>query len=95
MNPDRIKQILADLHSKGILLPTIRDPRTGVGSISLTMMFISFNMVFVGLIGKWSKALGEIDTQQAIYWFMVCAGLYFGRKISGDGKKADINEKVE
>jgi hypothetical protein len=69
-------------NSKGIPLPLVRDPKTGSGSVSLTMMFISFNMVLIGLIGKYSKMLEGVDVGQSINLFTITAALYFGRKLS-------------
>lgn len=89
---DNIKQFIVSLNSKGIPLPFLRDPKTGAGSVSLTMMFISFNVVLVGLIGKWSKAL-DIDLQQAIYWFMITSGLYFGRSLTKNENKVELNKE--
>lgn len=70
------------MNSKGVPLPMIRDPKTGLGSVSLTLVFISFNMVLVGLVGKWSKELDGIDLNQALNLFYACAALYFGRNMS-------------
>lgn len=80
---DRLKIILRALNERGVPLPMARDPATGKSSVSLTMLVISFNVVFIGLIGKWSKRL-DIDLQQALYWFGICASLYFSRKFTGN-----------
>jgi cobalamin synthase len=88
---NNIRIFLHKLNEKGVPLPMMRDPRTGLGSVSLTMLFISFNVVLLGLIGKWSKLL-DIDVQQAIYWFMVCAGLYFSRTLSKDGNNVQLQD---
>lgn len=76
-------QLNNKLNKYGIPLPTIRDPLTGKGSISLTLVFISFNAVLVGLVGKWSGALGGVDIAQALNLFYACAALYWGRKFQG------------
>ena len=91
---NKIKSYFLYLNKYGIAVPMIRDPQTGLGSVSLSMLFISFNVVLFGLIGKWSKYL-DIDIQQAIYWFMVCSGLYFGRSLSKTGNSVEINNKEE
>jgi hypothetical protein len=80
------KKFVGDMNTKGIPVPTIRDPKTGFGSISLTLVFLSFNLVLIGLIGKYSKMLDGVDVGQATTLFGVCAALYFGRKISRDSK---------
>lgn len=92
---DKIKQFIDSLNSKGIPLPLLRDPKVNGPSISFTMMFISFNVVLVGLIGKYAKALDGIDVQQAIYWFICCAGLYFGRALNTTSNKQVTIEKEE
>jgi hypothetical protein len=89
---DKIKTFITKLNERGIPLPTLRDPVTKLPSVSLTMLWVSFNVVLIGLIGKWSKYL-DVDVQQAIYWFMVCAGLYFSRSISKNGNKVDLNKE--
>jgi hypothetical protein len=78
----RIPDLISKLNSPGIKLPFINDPKTKQPSVSLTMLFISFNVVLIGLIGKWSKIAEGVDLPQAINWFLICAGLYFGRKMS-------------
>lgn len=77
------KTFTGRLNKYGIPLPSVRDPKTGRGSISLTLVFISFNMVLVGVVGKWSGALGGIDIAQALNLFYACAALYWGRKFQG------------
>ena len=67
------KAFTGRLNKYGVTLPSIRDPKTGRGSISLTLVFISFNMVLVGVVGKWSGALGGIDIAQALNLFYACA----------------------
>lgn len=94
MSIDDIKKKIRDLNEKGIPLPMLTDPKTKEASVSLTMMVISFNVVLIGLIGKASGFFGGINIEQAISWFMITCGLYFGRKVSGkDGTK--IEEKDE
>ena len=90
---EKWKQFIIYLHDRGIPVPLIRD--NGVGSVSLTLLFISSLYVQVGLIGKYSKMLETIDIGQALNFFMVCSGLYFSRKISKDGKGgATLDEKA-
>lgn len=91
----KIITFITKLNSMGIPLPMIRDPKNGLPSVSLTMLFISFNVVLIGLIGKFSKFFDGVDIQQAIYWFGMCAALYFGRKLSAvtDGITTEIKEE--
>lgn len=74
------------MNERGFPIPTIRDPQTKVGSMSLTLVFISFNFCLLAMIGKAAGFLGGIDPSQALNLFMVCAGLYWGRKFQRDDK---------
>jgi hypothetical protein len=76
----------------GIPLPTVRDPVTGKGSISLTLVFISFNIVIAGLIGKWANIFGGIDIAQALNLFYACAALYWGRKFQSENSSIGETE---
>jgi len=93
MGINEIKQKLSEFAGKmnklGIPIPVIRDPSTGVGSVSLTLVFISFNIVLVGLIGKASGAFGGIDLTQALNLFYACAALYWGRQLSKSNPNPD------
>jgi hypothetical protein len=73
------------MNKYGVPLPLVRDAKTGLGSVSLTLVFISFNVVLIGLVGKWAGALGGIDITQALNLFYACAALYWGRKFQGGG----------
>lgn len=95
MSIDDIKQKIRDLNEKGIPLPMLTDPSTKSASVSLTMMIISFNVVLIGLIGKASGFFGGINLEQAIYWYMITTGLYFGRKISSGKSGTKLEEKKE
>jgi hypothetical protein len=79
------KKFVNDMNSKGIPIPMIRDPKSG-SSVSLTLVFISFNVWLVSIIGKAAGALGGMDPGQTLNMFIVCAGLYFGRKFQRDEK---------
>lgn len=74
---------LADLvrlaNKYGIPLPMVRDPKTGIGSVSLTLVFISSIMVILGLVGKWSGRLGVVDINNSLEFFYASSALYFGR----------------
>jgi hypothetical protein len=85
---------VARMNRYGIPLPTVRDPLTGMGSVSLTLVFISFNVVLVGLVGKWAGALGGIDISQALNLFYACAALYWGRKFQGKDMGIEDTEKL-
>jgi hypothetical protein len=79
---DKLKEFAKQLNSLGIPLPMVRDPKTGIASVSLTLVVLSSIYVQVGLIGKYSKLLDGIDLNQAMNFFLISAGLYFGRNLS-------------
>ena len=89
----KLKELLNDSNALGIPLPTIRDPKTGKGSVSLTLVFLSFNVVLAGLIGKITNLIGNVDLTNALWLFGIASSLYFGRKIQGAGKEITIEEK--
>lgn len=80
------------LNSIGVPLPMVRDPKTGRGDVALTLVVTSSTLVMVGLIGKWSKLLGNIDMANALQFFYASSALYWARKLSTDGKKATIGD---
>jgi hypothetical protein len=92
---EKWKEFVDSMNAKGIPMPMIRDPKQGA-SVSLTLVFISFNIWVVSIVGKWSGQLGGIDPSQTLNMFMVCAGLYFGRKMqkNKDGSVV-VEEKQE
>lgn len=77
------KVLVNAMNAKGIPMPTVRDPKTGQGSISCTLVFVSSVIVIIGLIGKWSKLLGDIDDSNALQFFYASCALYFGRNLKG------------
>ncbi len=89
---EKWKQFVSDMNSKGVPVPMIRDGKSGRGSVSLTLVFVSFNVWLVSIVGKASGALGGMDPSQTLNMFMVCSGLYFGRKFQKD---KDGNMTVE
>ena len=91
MNLKCLKNKLIELNEEGIPLPLIRDPHINAGSFPLTMMFISFNVCLLALIGKLDGKLGGVDYNNALWLFSICGGFYLGRKIQGDGKSIAIS----
>lgn len=73
------KKLVLRCNSYGIPLPLVHDPKTGTGSVSLTLVFVSSIMVLLGLVGTWSGKLGVIDINNALEFFYASSFLYFGR----------------
>jgi hypothetical protein len=92
---NKIKQFIFNLNEKGVPLPLVRDPNTDSPSVTMTMMIIAFVIAAGGLIGKFAKILGDVDVSAANYLFLTSAGLYLGRRMSGDATKTEISSKEE
>lgn len=75
----KLKQLVVLANTYGIPLPMVRDPKTGIGSVSLTLVVISSVMVILGLVGKWSGKLGVVDINNSLEFFYASSFLYFGR----------------
>lgn len=75
------REFVRKANNSGIPVPLVRDPKTGRGSVSLTLVFISNTIVLVGLLGKAANFFGGIDLTQALYWFGICVGIYFSRTV--------------
>lgn len=91
---NKLKELIKRMNELGVPLPMLRDPVTGRASVTLTMMFLSFNTALFGQIGKVTKVLGDVDMSSAIVLFTTTAGLYLGRKFqTGENKEVTLSEK--
>jgi hypothetical protein len=72
---------------QGIPVFTFRDPVTQKPSASFTLLVISSGLVIFGLINKIANLVDGVDIENALQFFGICAGLYFGRKLTGDNKE--------
>ncbi len=95
---DKWKNLVNTLNEKGIPIPTARDPKTKVGSVSFTMLAVSFGLMSlctgmsIGLIvSKWAGFFTDnADALMSLKegFFMafqmsgLSAGLYWGRRLT-------------
>lgn len=86
---NKLEQLIDKVHSTGIKLPYLRDPIKGTPSVSLTMLFISFNLYVFTLINKFGKWFSDVDGAGQL--LLISAGLYFGRSFSGGKGKAKLD----
>lgn len=92
----KILALTKSANMNGINVPMVKDPKTGIGSVSLTLVLISSIMVILGLVGKWSGRLGIVDIHNALEFFYASSALYFGRNWkSATGKSLDKNEQAD
>jgi len=80
-----IKNVIAKLNKYGIPLPMIRDPKTGLGSVSLTLVFLSSIYVQLALLNTFAQFFKGVDIVNALYWHGMCLALYFGRYFKKEG----------
>jgi hypothetical protein len=86
----RLQKRLIDWCTKrGIAVPVLRDPVTQKPSASFTLLVVSSGLVIFGLINKIAKLVDGVDIDNALQFFYASAGLYFGRKLTGDNKEED------
>lgn len=97
MTLDKLKAKWCDLcikmNTKGVPLPMLRDPKTCQASVSLTLVFISFNVWLAVIVAMAFKADLGLDVNATFNMFLATAGLYWGRKFQGDTKS--LGEKSE
>ena len=89
---NKLLEILNWTNEKGIPIPLLRDPKTQMGSITYTFTWVSGNLVLFGLIGKYAKMF-DIDLTNALTFFGVCSGLYFGRNLTPNTKTTETESK--
>jgi threonine/homoserine/homoserine lactone efflux protein len=86
-----VKDFIKKMNEKGIPVPLCRV--NGAPSVSFTLVVISSLFVMLSLLNSFAAFFKGVDTQSAIYWAGMCYALYFGRKITGNGKEISISEE--
>lgn len=108
---DKWKEIVRKANENGIPLPMVRDPQTKTGSVSLTMVIVSFALMtgcvtfaIALVVNKWGGFFSDNGTALASLkeaFFMafqmatLSCGLYWGRKFQRDEKGAITMEGKE
>ena len=88
---EQLKAFITKLNEKGVPVPLCRVD--GKPSVSFTLVVVSTLFVMLSLLNSAAAIFRGVDTQSALYWAGMCYGLYFGRKLSGDGKSLTIEGK--
>jgi hypothetical protein len=87
-----LSSLVKAAHEKGIMIPLIRNH--GVGSVSLTLLWISSIVVILALF-----KVGKVEFWESLAWHVTSAILYYnksakiskdGIEISGDKKDGDV-----
>lgn len=91
---ERLKEAFGSANMDGIPVPTLRDPQTGKGSVTFTMVAVSFGTAILLLLGKVTHFVGEVDYNNVLWLLGITLSAYLGRKFQGDGKKISIDDKI-
>lgn len=83
------------MNERGLPLPLLRDNKTGKGSYTLTMFWVSFNVAIITLVGKVTKLLGDVDYSNVLWLLGITGGFYMGRKFSKDGDKLELGGNAD
>ena len=84
-------KLIALLNSKGLPLPMVRDPKTGLGSITATMVVVSFAICVLGVLGRVAKVLDGVDLTAAHSLLVISVSTYLGRKLQTVGKDVKVD----
>lgn len=87
-----VYKTLSYLNSQGFPLPMLRDPKTGKGSVTLTMFWLAFNVAIFTLAGRITNLIGDVDYSNVLWLLALTGGLYLGRKMQA-GKDSVSLEK--
>ena len=90
---EKLKAFIEWCNQRGVPVPIFRDPATQTPSVSFSLVVASSFFVAAGLLNSVAQIFKGIDMQSALYWAGMCYALYFGRKVSGDGKTLNIENK--
>ena len=91
---ENIKGLFSSTNKDGIPLPMVRDPKTGAGSLTATMVVTSFMICVILLGGKVTKLVGDVDYNNALWLLGISLGAYMGRKFTSDSKGISVGDKI-
>lgn len=88
---EKLKEIFRRMNEAGIPVPLFR--KDGKPSVSFTLVVVSTFFVMMSLLNSFAGLFKGMDTQSTLYWAGMTYSLYFGRKVTGDGKNIKISNK--
>jgi hypothetical protein len=91
---EKLKELASSANKDGIPVPMVRDPKTGKGSATLTMVVVSFGVAILLLGGKAVNLVGTIDYNNVLWLLGVTLSAYLGRKFQGNGKDIQLGDTV-
>jgi hypothetical protein len=93
--PDKIRAFIRRMNEKGIPAPMVTDGTTGKPSVTLTLVVVSAFYVQLALLNSFAAVFKGVDVTNALYWHGMALAAYLGRRVSGDGKKLEIDGDKE
>lgn len=87
---EKVKQVLSDANQSGVPVPTVRDPQTGKGSFTATMLVISFGASVLLLLGKITHYVGDVEYANVLWLLGISLSAYLGRKFQTKVKDISI-----
>ena len=81
MNIQDIKDFFGKINALGFPIPMMRDPKTGLGSVTVSLVIVSAVCVIISLISK------KVDQSGALSFHALALGAYLGRKLMNDPPK--------
>lgn len=92
---EQLRNILLRSNDEGIPIPLLRDNKTGKGSYTLTMFWMSFNISILLLAGKVTKLIGDVDYNNVLWLLGLTGGFYLGRKVQGTKDGVNVSGSKE
>lgn len=99
---EKWKAFVEKMNSNGIPVPTARDPKTKIGSVTFTLVCVSAGLCTISILIMIGTVFAKLksdfvlnpETAQEIHDAFMCSleflgmsiGAYLGRKMQGDGK---------
>lgn len=85
---DRIKDFIKKMNVNGVPLPMVTDPRSKIGSVTVSLVVISCACVVASLISN------KVDKSGSLSFFAISLSSYLGRKIITKDTTIDSEPKA-
>lgn len=86
------RRFVSQFNDPGVPVPVVEDPVTHKGSITATMVVVSFGLCALGVVGKYSKMLGDIDLTAAHSLLAISLSAYLGRQYQKSQQAKDPDD---
>ena len=99
---EKWKQFVDKMNSRGVPVPTCRDPKTGAGSVTFTLVMVSGGLCAISIVIMLGTSLAKLKSDfvlnqetateihdafmSSIEFLGMSLGAYLGRKMQSDNK---------